>query len=129
MQPPLASSKTLDTSRSHLEWREVNTFRYIAHCRSGSVRSSGRTPIVLCYRRLVMSSQREPLRVRTPYRKHPGPCPRDEDEHIRVNGAAEVGLRSAGLLTTLARASRDWRSPDVAGKLRKNLARLLLESL
>src|SRR4051812_3815 len=30
---------------------------------------------------------------------------------------------------TLARAPRDWRSPDVAGKLRKNLARLLLESL
>src|SRR5262249_3583668 len=103
MQPPLASSKTLDTSRSTWNGVRVNAFRYVAHCRSASVRSGGRTPIVLCYRRLVMPSQREPLRVRTSYRKRPRPCPRDEDEHIRANGAAEVDLRGAGLLTILAR--------------------------
>ena len=95
MEPPLASSKTLDTSRSTWNGVRVNAFRYVAHCRSASVRSSGRTPTVLCYRRLVMPSQRGPLRVQTPHRKRPGPCSRDEDEHIWANGAAEVGVSFA----------------------------------
>jgi len=95
MEPPLASSKTLDTSRSTWNGVRVNAFRYVAHCCSASVRSSGRMPTVLCYRRLVMPSQRGPLRVQTPHRKRPGPCSRDEDEHIWTNGAAEVGVSFA----------------------------------
>jgi len=53
MEPPLASSETLDTSRSTWNGVRVNAFWYVAHCCSASVRSGGRMPTVLGYRRPV----------------------------------------------------------------------------